>query len=71
MIEREVRTLLRRDPFEPFRIRLVNGEFYDVNDPELVATMDDGIYLVLQGGHWSQFPYDRVANLESLIVFQQ
>jgi hypothetical protein len=32
-----IREWLRREPFEPFQLRLSNGEVYEVRHPELVA----------------------------------
>lgn len=62
MIERELRALLQRQPFEPFRIKLVNGDGHD-----LVALLEDGVYVASQDGHWAEFPYDRFASFESLL----
>jgi hypothetical protein len=33
----EIRDLLNREPFVPFRIALTSGQVYDVTDPNLVA----------------------------------
>lgn len=67
MIERDARELLVRQPFEPFRITFLNGDRHDILAPEMVAILLEGLYVTLQGGHWVQFPYDRVASFESLI----
>ncbi len=67
MIEDEVRTLLEREPFEPFRITLINGDRHDVLYPAMVAVLEEGLFMTLQGGHWAQFPFDRVASFESLL----
>ena len=67
MIEEGVRALLERDPFEPFRIRLINGDRHDVLLPAMVAVLEEGLFVTSQGGHWAQFPFDRVASFESLI----
>jgi hypothetical protein len=32
-----IREWLRREPFEPFEVRLSNGEHYQVRHPEFVA----------------------------------
>ncbi len=69
MIPLEIRFLLARDPFESFRIRLVNGDSHDVVHAHLAVILDEGVYLLLPDGHCAQFPFDRVASLESLIVF--
>jgi hypothetical protein len=33
----DIRLFLRRQPFEPFRICLLDGTSYEVRDPDLVA----------------------------------
>jgi hypothetical protein len=33
----DIRQLLRRQPFEPFRICVLDGTTYDVRDPDLIA----------------------------------
>lgn len=51
-----IRELLDRDPFQPFRIVLTNGDRYDVTDPHLVALGEALIFYA--------FPRsDRLANL--------
>ena len=67
MIEREIRDLLRRDPFVPFRVKLVNGDAHDISHPWLVAELKDGLYVLYASGEWVIFAYERVASLESLI----
>ena len=65
MIERELRALLNRHPFEPFRIKLVNGDGHDVVYADLVALLEEGVYITSEGRHWAQFPFDRIASFES------
>ena len=66
MIEREIRSLLARPDFLPFRIRLLSGDYYDVAYRESVAALEDGLFIAQADGHWVQFPYLHVASLESL-----
>ncbi len=68
MIEREISNLLRREPFQPFRVKLVNGDAHDVGDPGLVAFLEEGLYVLSAGGYWAEFPFDRIASLESLVL---
>jgi hypothetical protein len=70
MMEEEVKRLLVRDPFEPFRIKLVNGDAHDVNAPDFVAILEEGLYIASHDGLWVEFPYDRIASLECLIAFE-
>ncbi len=64
-----MRELLPAEPFDPFRIKLVNGDAHDVSNPHNVATLEEGLYITSHDGEWTQFPYDRVASLESLLQF--
>jgi hypothetical protein len=41
-----IREWLRREPFEPFELRLSNGEHYQVRHPELVALGKNRIAIV-------------------------
>ncbi len=41
--------LLRRRPFEPFRIVTSSGDRYDVRHPELVLRVRNGLYVGLGG----------------------
>ena len=70
VMEDEVRELLARDPFQPFHIKLANGDAHDVPNPAGAAMLERGLYIASQDGHWAQFPYDRVASLESLIELE-
>jgi len=67
MIERELKALLGRQPFEPFRIKLINGDGHDGVHADLVAILERGVYLASEGGHWAEFPFNRIASFESLV----
>ena len=41
-----IREWLRRQPFEPFELRLSNGERYEVRHPELLAIGKNRIAIV-------------------------
>ena len=62
----EVRTLLDRHPFEPFRIRLTSGDAYDVQDPHSVALMKNRLFLALPTDRSVLVPYLHIAALESV-----
>jgi hypothetical protein len=70
MIERELTALLNRAPFEPFRIRLLSSDAYDVAYAESVALLEEGVYIASRDGERATFPFDRIASLEALIVFE-
>ncbi|MGB7160723.1 MAG: hypothetical protein WBD40_21850 [Tepidisphaeraceae bacterium] len=65
----EVSKLLAREPFNPFRIKLINGDAHDVAHPMAAAMLERGIFIALVGGEWVEFRYDRIASLESLLEF--
>jgi hypothetical protein len=41
--------LLKRQPFEPFRVVTSSGDRYDVRLPELVLRVKNGLYIGLGG----------------------
>ena len=43
----EYRNLIRRWPFEPFRIRMSSGDAYEVRHPEFAWLLKGGIYVGL------------------------
>jgi len=45
MVRQELDELLRRQPFEPFAIRLTSGDRYEVQDSVLVALLKSGIFI--------------------------
>jgi len=62
----DIRELLARDPFEPFRIRVTSGDAYAVRDPQSVALMKTRLFVALPGGDaWVFVPFLHVAALES------
>jgi hypothetical protein len=44
-------TMLRRQPFEPFRVVMSSGESYEVRRPELVMPMRTYLFVALPGGN--------------------
>jgi hypothetical protein len=36
MTEEDLKTAVRRQPFEPFRVKLTTGEMFDIRHPELI-----------------------------------
>ena len=65
----ELQNLHWRSPFEPFRIKLVNGDFHDVGEPLGMALLSWGVFVASQEGHWAVFAYDKIAAIESLLSF--
>jgi len=65
----EIRELLRRDPFEPFCIRLTSGDAYVVRDPQSVALGQRRLFIAFpegDGDRWTFIAYLHVAALESV-----
>lgn len=63
----DLRELLKRDPFEPFRVRLTRGDHYDVRDPHLAVLMKSRLFIALPQSDRSVYvPYLRIAALETL-----
>jgi hypothetical protein len=63
----EIRDLLRRDPFEPFRIKLTSGDSYDIRDPNAVALGKSRVFIAFPDTDtWTFFSYLHIAAVESL-----
>lgn len=67
MIAKEVRELLDREPFQPFRIRASSGAAYDVSDPSLAVVMKSQILIIVpRSDRYSVVPFLHVAGIELL-----
>jgi len=63
----ELRELLNRDPFEPFRVRLTSGDSYDMVDPNSVAVGRNRVFVFFTDRDaWAFFAYLHIAAVESL-----
>jgi hypothetical protein len=63
----EIRELLRREPFEPFRIRLTSGDSYEIRDPNSLALGKSRMFSAFPDSEqWAFCPYLHVAAHESL-----
>ena len=67
MIRTELERLIYRATFEPFRIKLVNGDRHDVFDPQSVAVLKRAVSIVPHDQSWVVFPINKIASIESLI----
>lgn len=47
MRQHEIRDILRTEPFQPFQIRLSNGEKYNIPHPELAALTRHSLVVVI------------------------
>ncbi len=63
----ELREILTREPFEPFRIRLTSGDAYEIRDPNSVALGRNRVFVAFpDADRWAFFGYLHVAAVESL-----
>jgi hypothetical protein len=63
----DLRNVLTRDPFEPFRVRLTSGDHYDIRDLLAAALMKSRLFIALPRSDRSVYvPYLHIAALETL-----
>lgn len=66
MIRDNIRELLERDPFVPFRLVLTSGRQYDVVDPQMTVLMKSEIFIAFPDGeHSSLIPLLHVTSVET------
>ena len=61
-----VQELLRRQPFEPFEIRLANGEKHEVRHPEMVLLLRSRLVIALPDDRMVICPLLHIASVETL-----
>jgi hypothetical protein len=63
----EIRELLNRDPFEPFRFRLTSGDAYEIRDANCVALGARRVFIAFtDSDRQAFFPYLHIASIETL-----
>ena len=63
----ELKELLKRTPFRPFRIILSGGTVYEITNPELVVVMRSELFIAFPGeDRWVFVPLLHVAAIETL-----
>ena len=66
MIRDNIRGLLDRDPFVPFRLVLSSGRHYDVVDPHMTVLMKSEIFIAFPDGERSSLiPLLHVTSVET------
>ncbi len=66
MIRDNIRELLDRDPFVPFRLVLSSGKHYDVVDPHSAALLKSEVFVVFPDGErWAHIPLLHIASIEA------
>lgn len=67
MATEDLRELLTRDPFRPFRVRLTSGDNYVIRDPLSAAMMKSRLFIAVPNSDRSIYvPYLHIAALETL-----
>jgi hypothetical protein len=67
MAAEDLRELLTREPFQPFRVRLTSGDYYDIRAPLSAALMKSRLFIALPNSDRSVvIPYLHIAALETL-----
>ncbi len=63
-----IQELLDRDPFEPFRIRMSDGNYYDVTNPDLIVTMERELFMAMpRRDRFKLLSYQNITSLETNI----
>jgi hypothetical protein len=60
----DIQELLDKEPFEAFRIRMTDGNSYDVTNPDLAVAMESNLFLALPKGRWKLLSYFNMASVE-------
>jgi hypothetical protein len=60
--------LLDREPFEPFRVRMNDGNHYDVINPDLAVPMETKLFLALPKDRWKFLSYQNMTTIEDADV---
>ena len=61
-----MRELLLRQPFEPFEIRLTNGEKHEVRHPEMALLLRSRLVIALPDDRMVICPLLHIASVETL-----
>lgn len=61
----DLRDLLEREPFEPFRVVMTSGEAYRVTNPGMATLLKSQVFIALHDGEkWVFCPYLHIATVE-------
>ena len=66
----DILTLLRREPFHPFRITLTDGRIYDVRHPEMAMVGRSTVAIGLPANGKDETIYDRLVTVDLLHIMQ-
>jgi hypothetical protein len=63
----DIQELLDKEPFKRFRIRMTDGNAYDVADPALVVPMETKLFVAFPGDRWKFLSYANMTSVEDQI----
>ena len=66
MTSDDLRELIEREPFEPIRLRLSNGDVYDIVDPNAVVVMKSRVFIALPDDRFRLIALIHLVSVESL-----
>ena len=62
-----IRELLNREPFLPFRLIMTSGKTYEVVSPNSAALLKSEVFVVFPDGErWAHVPFLHIASIETL-----
>jgi hypothetical protein len=66
MSAEDLQELLNKQPFEPFRIKLSNGDAHEIRDPNLVVVMKTKVFIAFPNDRFTLCSLLHVTSVESL-----
>ena len=67
MIRENIRELLERDQFLPFRLAITSGKTYEVVSPNNAMLLKSEVFVVFADGeHWAHVPFLHIASIETM-----
>jgi len=68
MIRENIRELLDRDPFVPFRLVMTGGKVYEVVSPNSAALLKSEVFVVFPDGErGAHVPFLHIASIETIV----
>jgi hypothetical protein len=70
MRSEDIKELVQREPFRPFRITLTDGRTYDVRHPEMAMVGRSTVAIGLPANGQDETIYDRLVTVDLLHIMQ-
>ncbi len=62
-----IRELLEREPFQPFRLIMSSGKSCEIAKPNLAMLLKSEVFVAFPDGeHWAHIPYLHVSSIETV-----